>query len=93
MTATNPETVFMAGVALVAAGFGFGLPTGFVYHVMLYRSLRRINALPARWWLHPTSLHNNIPDEDRGCVLGWCYAGALGFLVILIGLPISATGA
>ena len=88
----SPETVFMTGVLLVGGGFAFGLPTGLVYHVMLYRSLRRADALPPRWWLHPTALHHALPPEDRGIVLAWCYAGALGFLVIVIGLSISAMG-
>jgi hypothetical protein len=91
-SAANPESVFVIGVLLVGAGLGFGIPTGLVYHLMLYRSLRRIGALPARWWLHPTALHHAIPPQDRVAVLAWCYAGALGFLVVVAGLPISAAG-
>lgn len=92
IAAASPELVFKAGVLLVAAGLALGVPTGLVYHLMLYRSLRRVDALPARWWLHPTSLHHAIPREDRGVVLGWCYVGALGFVVIMVGLTIGGAG-
>jgi hypothetical protein len=89
----DPELLIWTGLSLVAVGFAFGLPMGAVYHVALYRALRRVDALPRQWWLRPTSLHDRIPACDRGWVLGWCYAGALGFLVILVGIPISAAGA
>jgi hypothetical protein len=88
-----PDAVFLAGLWLIAAGFAFGVPTGFAYHVLLYRSLRRVDALHERWWLHPTSLHHAIPRADRLGVLAWCYAGALGLVVIVIGIPLCAAGA
>jgi hypothetical protein len=89
----DPELLLFGGAWLVGAGFALGLPTGFVYHVALYRSLRRIDALPAQWWLKPTALHGRIPAGDRVWVLGWCYAGAFGLFVILVGIPIGAMGA
>ena len=85
-----PEHLFWTGLVLVAAGFAFGLPTGAIYHVALYRALRSVDALPRQWWLRPTSLHDRIPPAHRRWVLGWCYAGALGFFVIVVGIPISA---
>ncbi len=88
-----PLAVFTGGLWLVGAGLVFGVPAGLVYHVHLYQSLRNIDALPAGWWLRPTALHHLVPTGDRLRVLGWCYLGALGFLVILIGLPMAATGA
>jgi hypothetical protein len=88
-----PEAVFMSGLWLVGSGFAFGVPTGLVYHVLLFRSLRSQGAVPHRWWIRPTSLHHAIPPEYRFRVLAWCYAGASGFFVILIGLPMAATGA
>jgi len=84
-TALTVETLFVAGLWLTVAGLAFGLPTGFLYHLALRRSLLREGRLPARWWLWPTDLHDRIPDADRRLVLGSCYAGAAGFLVTLLG--------
>lgn len=89
----NPEMLLFGGLWIVAAGFALGLPMGAVYHYSLYRSLRRADALPARWWLRPTALHDRIPRGDRFHVLAWCYAGAAGFLLILLGIAITASGA
>jgi hypothetical protein len=89
----DPEWLLFGGMWIVAGGFALGLPTGALYHLTLYRSLRRANALPARWWLRPTSHHDRIPVADRVRVLGWCYLGAAGFLVIVVGIAITAAGA
>lgn len=88
-----PEVLLFGGMWVVSAGFALGLPTGALYHLALYRSLRRVDALPTRWWLRPTSLHDRIPERDRFRVLGWCYLGAAGFLVIVAGIAITAAGA
>ncbi len=86
------ETLWFAGLWLVAAGFALGLPTGFWYHVELRRVLLAGGALPARWWLHPTRLHGAIPRERWWRVMGWCYAGALGWLVSFAGCVVFALG-
>ena len=87
------ETVLFGGLWLVAGGLAFGVPTGLWYHVALRRSLLRAGALPARWWLQPTSLNGRIPDTDRRHVLAWCYAGAAGFFVTIAGCAAVAIGA
>ena len=89
----SPEMVLWGGIWLVAGGFGLGLPTGAIYHLMLFRSLGRADVLPGNWWLKPTSLHHLIPMEDRFSVLSWCFAGALGFLVIMFGIVLASVGA
>ena len=88
-----PELVFTSGLSLIGFGFLFGVPAGVVYHVFLYHALRSVDALPRGWWIQPTALHHLIPPRHRFRVLGWCYAGALGFIVIVLGLPMVATGA
>jgi len=87
------ETVLLLGVGLVAGGLLLGVPTGTIYHLALHASLARAGTLPARWWLQPTALHDRIPEDERGFVLGWCYAGAAGFLVTLLGCAVVAVGA
>lgn len=87
------DALILAGAAIAGAGLVFGVPTGIVYHVLLRRSLVRAGSLPPRWWLRPTSLHARIPAVDRRRVLAWCYAGAAGFLVTLVGCAVVALGA
>ena len=91
--AVAPAALLVAGFWLTVAGLGFGVPTGVLYHVALRRSLLAADALPARWWWSPTTLHDAIPDADRAWVLGWCYAGAAGFLVTVLGCALVALAA
>lgn len=87
------EAILLAGLWLVAAGFALGIPTGFWYHVELRRVLIGSGALPVRWWLHPTRLHGAIPADRWWRVMGWCYAGAFGWLISFAGCFVFALGA
>lgn len=80
-----PTTLLLVGFWTTFAGLVLGIPTGALYHVELHRSLSACSRLPERWWVAPTSLHREIPREDRVRVLGWCYAGAAGFVVTVLG--------
>ncbi len=93
LIAIAPPTLLIAGFWITIAGLAFGVPTGAVYHVALRRALLDAQRLPARWWLHPTSLHDAIPEASRTMVLAWCYAGALGFLVTIAGCGLVAIAA
>lgn len=91
--AIAPATLVVLGFWTAAAGLVLGVPTGAVYHVALRNALLRVQRLPARWWLHPTSLHDALPDSVRTRVLGWCYAGAAGFVVTIAGCALVAIAA
>lgn len=91
--AVEPATLALAGAWTAVAGLAFGVPTGVLYHWALHRALSAAGRLPARWWLHPTALHEAIPSADRVRVLGWCYAGAAGFLVTIAGCALVALAA
>jgi hypothetical protein len=91
--AAPAEALFVAGLSVAVAGLGFGVPTGLVYHVALRRVLLEAGRLPPRWWIQPTALHDEIPPEARPWVLGWCYAGAAGFLVSMLGCALLAIAA
>jgi hypothetical protein len=91
--AVAPATLVVAGFWIAAAGLAFGVPTGAIYHVALRNALLGAERLPARWWLQPTALHGEIPEDDRRRVLAWCYAGALGFLVTVAGCALVAIAA
>jgi hypothetical protein len=86
----GPPSLVVAGFWLAAVGLAFGVPTGLVYHLALRRALGAAGLLPARWWLHPTALHGEIPAGDRARVLAWCYVGAAGFLVTVLGCALVA---
>ena len=80
-----PTTLLLAGFWTTVAGLALGVPAGALYHYELHRALTSCSRLPARWWIAPTSLHGLVPLERRTRVLGWCYAGAAGFLVTMLG--------
>jgi len=79
------EWVLSAGIGCVALGMLLGVPTGFWYHVRLYRALRAHGPLPARWWLRPTALHADLSGPERAAVLRWFYLGGAGFLLTAAG--------
>lgn len=81
-----------AGITLAALGLLVGVPTGLVYHVRLRAVLAHAGALPARWWLHPTRLHERIDQARRRYVMWPFHAGAAGFLAIIIGCGLAVVG-
>jgi hypothetical protein len=91
--AVAPATLLIAGFWTTAAGLALGVPTGALYHVALRRSLLGVARLPERWWWNPTALHDAIPAGDRLRVLAWCYAGAAGFAVSVLGCALVALAA
>ncbi len=91
--AVAPATLAVVGFWTAVAGLAFGVPTGAVYHVALRNALLGAQRLPARWWLKPTALHDEIPRLARTRVLAWCYAGAIGFVVTVAGCALVAIAA
>ena len=91
--AVAPATLVVVGFWIAVAGLAFGVPTGAIYHVALRNALLGAQRLPARWWLHPTSLHDALPAGVRRRVLAWCYVGAAGFLVTIAGCALVAIAA
>jgi hypothetical protein len=75
-----------------AAGLVFGVATGFWYHVALARALAPSNALTPGWWLRPVPLHPRLDAASRRRVMPWFYAGAVGFVVTVVGLVVIALG-
>jgi hypothetical protein len=86
------ETLLIAGLAAAAFGFAYGIPTALVYHYLLYRSLSACDRLPPKWWLQPTSLHDQIPLRDRTGVFVWGAIGGSGFVFVVVGILLTSLG-
>lgn len=79
------EMLLDAGIWLSGAGLLLGVPTGFVYHVLLYRALAPRGQLPRGWIWRPLDQHDKLTRGERRRVLPWAYVGGAGFGVIMLG--------
>ena len=82
-----------AGALVTALGFLLGLPPALVYHLRLRAALKRRDRLPPRWWLEPSRLHRHLEAADRPRVIPWFVAGAVGFVVVVVGCGLVVLGA
>ena len=80
--------LFTVGVLTTAIGLVFGVATGFWYHVALGRALVAVDALTPRWWLRPVPLHDRLDPAALRPIMPWFYAGAVGFVVTLVGIAV-----
>jgi hypothetical protein len=79
------QTITVVGLLVAFFGFAVGVPTGFYYHVQLYRHLAPRGVLPKGWYWNPMRYHEHLMRHERPRVLYWSYAGGVGFVLILIG--------
>lgn len=86
------DTLYYGGIWVTAAGFIVGVPTGFVYHVRLYRVLSPRGELPPGWYWRPLRYNACLRPEERSGVMSWCYVGGFGFAIIVIGLLMMGAG-
>jgi len=49
-TIVTPGLVTAIGLGVLLLGLVMGVPTGFWYHVILYRSLSTRIRVPRKWW-------------------------------------------
>lgn len=75
----------MVGLTLVAAGALGSVVMGIFYHFTLWRTLGPRSKLPPGWYWSPSSYHGSLTADERLRVLPWFYAGALGFIMVVIG--------
>lgn len=85
------ESLFRVGLVLALIGFAMGVPTGFIYHVLLFRALNPRAALPRGWIWSPFKLHDRLERKERFPVLLFCYVGAVGFFAIVLGQVLLVT--
>ena len=86
-------TVFGSGIVLILLGLAVGVPTGFYYHVLLYRFLKPRGQLPSTWWINPSGLHRALQAEELVQIRRWFVAGACGFMASVLGCALLALGA
>ena len=84
-------TVFTAPVMIMLAlgalllGLVVGVPTGFWYHVVLYRIVAAKIAVPRKWWLSPSDLHVHLTDAEQLRIRLWYRLGGIGFVLSMVG--------
>ncbi|MGC4054385.1 MAG: hypothetical protein QM757_35325 [Paludibaculum sp.] len=82
--ATPPRMVEL-GLGALALGLLIGIPTGWWYHVILYRALSGRMVLSPGWWQRPVGLHPLLLPDEFHRVRPWFVAGALGFILCFTG--------
>jgi hypothetical protein len=88
----SASTLTEIGLFILAAGIIEGIPTGFYYHVVLYRLLHRRGRLPAGWWISPSQYHVHLTEEEGRQVRRWFFLGGLGFLLCIVGGMMALSG-
>ncbi|HXC61160.1 MAG TPA: hypothetical protein VNV63_00675, partial [Nitrospiria bacterium] len=73
------------GLWLLVLGLIEGVPTGFYYHLVLYRILGPRSQLPPRWWMSPQQYHVHLDEKERRVVRRWFLLGGIGFIFSVIG--------
>lgn len=79
------EPLMTAGVWMSIVGLVMGVPPGVVYHVLLYRALRARGPVDRRWIWKPFEFHARIDRVELRAIVVWAWAGAAGFVIIVLG--------
>jgi len=79
------EILLKFGFALTGFGLILGVPTGFYYHLLLFKFLKKRVALPFFWWLSPLKYHVYLIEYELKGLKIWFQIGALGFFISLGG--------
>jgi hypothetical protein len=83
--ALTPSLVTATGLGVLLLGLALGLPTGFWYHVILYRLVSARNPVPRTWWLSPARLHPGLTRDEERRIAPWYRIGGVGFLLAVAG--------
>jgi len=77
----------LTGLGLGALIFGLilGVPTGFWYHVVLYRLASAKTHLSNTWWLSPARLHVHLSGAEQQRIRPWYRIGGVGFMLSVAG--------
>lgn len=81
----TPLLMVEFGIWVLAAGLLMGIPAGWWYHVILYRTLAARMSLPSLWWRKPVDLHPLLTPSEYRRMRPWFVGGAVGFVLCVIG--------
>ena len=81
----TPTLLAALGLGTLCVGLVLGVPTGFWYHVVLYRCVAGRTRLSPLWWLAPGGLHRHLTDADQRRIRPWYRVGGVGFALCLLG--------
>jgi hypothetical protein len=81
----TPTLLTTLGLGTLGVGLVLGLPTGFWYHVVLYRCAAPKVRLSPLWWLAPSGLHRHLSAADQRRITPWYRIGGVGFGLCLLG--------
>lgn len=84
-TILTPKLMTTIGLVTLVLGLVVGVPTGFWYHVLLYRALSLRMALPAKWWWSPVDLHPHLTEQELARLKPWFTIGGIGFALSVVG--------
>jgi hypothetical protein len=84
-TLLTPPVMILLALGALLLGLAVGVPTGFWYHVVLYRIVSRKVQVPRTWWLSPSGLHVHLTDAEQRRIKPWYRLGGIGFVLSLVG--------
>ena len=84
-TLLSAPAMIMLAIGLLMLGLVVGVPTGFWYHVLLYRIVSAKAEVPRRWWVSPSALHVHLTDADHRQIWLWYRLGGIGFVLSVVG--------
>jgi hypothetical protein len=83
--AAAPGLIAAIGLGTLLLGLAVGVPTGFWYHVILYRCVSQKLPLSGTWWLSPATLHRHLTLAEERRIRPWYRTGGVGFVLCLVG--------
>jgi hypothetical protein len=84
-TLLTAPVLIMGAIGVLILGLVVGVPTGFWYHVVLYRIVSAKIPVPGKWWLSPSALHVHLTDGEERRIRLWYRLGGIGFVLSMIG--------
>jgi hypothetical protein len=80
------------GLATLICGLVLAIPTGFWYHVVLYRLASAKTRLSNTWWLSPARLHVHLSGAEQLRIRPWYRIGGVGFMLSVAGGLVAIAG-
>jgi hypothetical protein len=85
------SSLYLAAWVVIIVGMSVGVPTGFAYHIVLYKQLKMMGEVPRGWYWRPTTYNSRLDSRGRARVLPWFYVGGAGFILVAIGIALIVT--